>query len=515
MKKVVSFLVVFVLLFSFTSISAAAEPDVLIDESVAVESETPDLPIAEEQAAEVLPEATETATSDFTYQVHTNGRTASITGYTGSETSITIPSVIDGYKITDIGSQFQNTEIGSDLSSVNISDGITKISYGAFSYMRNLEYVYLPSTLKIIDSSTFEGCKLLDNVNIPPSVRSIGYSAFEGCSSLEQVNIPEYVERLSNSAFEGCSALKKVVLPSNIYLGSNVFKDCTFLTNIDMSGVLGYETGVFEGCINLKTVKLPTYYHLIPGNTFAKCISLKSITIPASVIDLQIGSFAGCSSLEKINILPSSSLVSIGPKVFEGCHKLSSISLPNNVRYIGSKAFSYCESITEISLPTSLKEIKSKVFENCISLKTAFIANSIKTIESNAFTGCPKTLTIKSPSGSAAETFAKKQGFRFEAIADPQKLEAPKNFKAKAYTGGKIRLTWNETPGASGYYIYKASHLNGTYKSIAAVSTRTSYTHSRILPNRNVYYKIVPYVEIAGIKYKGSTAGPIVARTIK
>ncbi len=490
MKKVVSFLVVFVLLFSLASISTAAEPDVLIEESAAVETETQDLPIAEEQAAEAPPEAAETATSDFTYEVHTNGRTASITGYTGSETSITIPSVIDGYKIVEIKKLY--TVYTTSITYIHISDGITNISWNAFTYNQDLQGVYLPNTLKSIGESAFARCKLLDNVNIPPSVKSIGYSAFEGCSSL-----------------------KSISLPSGVSLGDYAFKDCTSLTGINLSNLsttyLPYS--IFEGCTSLRTVHLPKTIETIYDKAFKNCTSLKSLKLPATVTKIDFEAFAACRSLESL-ALPTN-LSYIGESAFEGCHKLQNPTIPKKISYIGSKAFSYCESITEISLPTSLKEIKSKVFENCISLKTAFIANSIKTIESNAFTGCPKTLIIKSPVGSAAEAFAKKQGFRFEPMVDPQKLEAPKNFKAKGYPGRKIRLTWKETPGASGYYIYMASHLNGTYKCKASVGNRTSYTHSRLVPNRNVYYKIVPYVEISGIKYKGATAGPVFARAIK
>ena len=94
-------------------------------------------------------------TSLFLYKK--DGSNATITGYTGTESHIVIPSSIDGYKVTMIGdSAFSSTT----LKSVIISNGIEKIDWFAFN-----------------------GCTALVSVTIPKSVTSIGYSAFSPQSS--------------------------------------------------------------------------------------------------------------------------------------------------------------------------------------------------------------------------------------------------------------------------------------------------------------------------------------------
>ncbi|MBR1663508.1 MAG: leucine-rich repeat protein [Ruminococcus sp.] len=49
-------------------------------------------------------------------------------------------------------------------------------------------------------------------------------------------------------------------------------------------------------------------------------------------------------------------------------------------------------------------------------LKTITIPKSVKTIGDNAFMNCSKSLTIKTPKGSAAAKYAKKNGIKVKYI---------------------------------------------------------------------------------------------------
>jgi hypothetical protein len=104
------------------------------------------------------PESESTApekTARFLYITENNE--ATITGYTGNDTHIVIPSAIDGYTVTKIA---ENAFSSKDLKSVIITNGISRIDWFAF-----------------------EGCTSLESVTIPASVRSIGYSAFASAPS--------------------------------------------------------------------------------------------------------------------------------------------------------------------------------------------------------------------------------------------------------------------------------------------------------------------------------------------
>ena len=95
-------------------------------------------------------DADKSETPRFLYTVE-NGE-ATITGYTGDEAHIVIPSAIDGHTVTKIAEKAFSSET---LKSVIITNGIIKIDWFAF-----------------------EGCTSLESITIPSSVTSIGYSAF-------------------------------------------------------------------------------------------------------------------------------------------------------------------------------------------------------------------------------------------------------------------------------------------------------------------------------------------------
>ena len=86
----------------------------------------------------------------FIYEVE-NG-SAILTGYTGDDTELTLPSFIDGYAVTEIA---DDTFISDTLKAIVIPEGVKKIGWFAF-----------------------KNCSALYTVTIPQSVEEIGYSAF-------------------------------------------------------------------------------------------------------------------------------------------------------------------------------------------------------------------------------------------------------------------------------------------------------------------------------------------------
>lgn len=82
---------------------------------------------------------------------------ATVTGFTGDDKHIVIPARIDGFEVYKIAA---NAFEDYALKSVIISEGV-----------------------EVIDWFAFYRCSSLESVTIPSSVRRIGHSAFEGCST--------------------------------------------------------------------------------------------------------------------------------------------------------------------------------------------------------------------------------------------------------------------------------------------------------------------------------------------
>lgn len=87
----------------------------------------------------------------------TDGNLATVTGYTGTDTHLVIPSVIDGYTVTAVADNAFSSH--TSLESVVVSNGIEKLGWFAF-----------------------QGCNKLTSLTVPTSLQSIGYSAFSGVS---------------------------------------------------------------------------------------------------------------------------------------------------------------------------------------------------------------------------------------------------------------------------------------------------------------------------------------------
>ena len=59
------------------------------------------------------------------------------------------------------------------------------------------------------------------------------------------------------------------------------------------------------------------------------------------------------------------------------------------------------------------------------------------------------------------------------------------------------KLTWQRLEYAAGYYVYRGTKENGTYKKIKTISknTTTSYIDKGVVPGKNFFYKICAYVK--------------------
>ena len=60
----------------------------------------------------------------------------------------------------------------------------------------------------------------------------------------------------------------------------------------------------------------------------------------------------------------SLSVTSIGGGAFDGCSKLTSVTIPDSVTSIGWGAFDGCSSLTSVTIPDSVTSIGYSAFEN-------------------------------------------------------------------------------------------------------------------------------------------------------
>lgn len=178
---------------------------------------------------------------DFTF----NGN--SVTGYTGSATSFTIPS---SYSVVyDI----DNTPIfisGSDIS-------VTAIADGAFEGLSSITSVTIPSSIKTIGQRAFQFCYSLSTVNMSATPTSIGYCAF----ALTNLSSPSSYMYNCTSLGQGCFAFR-----NNWYLSTTNSTLHTRLKNTHI-GQLSHDG--YYGCGITASVSCSAYCSWVSGSESA------------------------------------------------------------------------------------------------------------------------------------------------------------------------------------------------------------------------------------------------------
>lgn len=156
---------------------------------------------------------------DFEYEI-INGE-AVITKYSGSDTELTIPSEIEGYKVTAIaGYAFNGC---NNLESVIIPEGVTRIEKNAFCECEKLTSVSTPQSLTDIDSRAFVQTPCYYSKNDAWYINDI-LMQYNGSGTKYSVESGTRV--IANSAFRGGYALSEITLPESVIaIGADAFKD--------------------------------------------------------------------------------------------------------------------------------------------------------------------------------------------------------------------------------------------------------------------------------------------------
>ena len=223
----------------------------------------------------------------YEYTINTEDDTATIKYFRGPVDSegnvdsanngpydIDIPSELDHHPVTGLGAYsfsgyasaspypHNSYQIGRNIRSVDIPQGVTSIGDYAFSRCEKMDSLTINDATTSIGSWAFDECYKLTTLSLGKNITTIGDYAFLDCHTLDNVTIPPSVTSIGKSAFYRCYALTTLSLGENIEkIGSYAFAECGHLTN----------------------VTIPEKVKTIEPYTFGWCTSLKYITLPAGL----------------------------------------------------------------------------------------------------------------------------------------------------------------------------------------------------------------------------------------
>lgn len=407
---------------------------------------------------------------------------------------------------------------GKNITNAAIPKSVTRIERYTFSGCSSLARVDIPKDVSYIGESAFSGCGSLEGIVIPEYVASIGDNVFSDCGSLEHMKvetgnetydsrencnaiietsdnsmisgcnstiIPESVTRIESGAFRGRSGLTSVVIPESVeYIGTGAFSGCSGLETITVEeGNKRYDSRedcnaiietvnhcIISGC---KNTTFPQSVSCIGEKAFSGCSNLKNMVIPETVTAIGSGAFSGCSSLTSVTV-PGSVAV-VDASVFSGCSSLTNVEMKHGVTRICWHAFYKCGSLRQVSIPESVTEIEWYSFYECASLKSVTIPETVTSIGGRAFGYYHddskvdpdiiivfdnfdlkyQDIVICGVKGTAAENYAKTNGFEFhsskddgtsaESISCKKKIYhvvyGTKPFQINAVSNGKLAFT--------------------------------------------------------------------------
>lgn len=240
-------------------------------------------------------------------------KTVTITKYTGTESTVILPSTISGWPVTKIGEDaFQDN---TTITSVTIPDSVTEIGANAFAGCTKLTSVnYIgdwrnltiqsgnPAVEDAVNAQLFDFAFTPDNtavivirykgtaadVTIPSRyqgkpVTAIDHAAFHD-SAVTGVTIPDSVTSIPDDAFAYCSNLTNISIPNSVtFIGFSAFNSCTSLKSITLPSSLStIQSSAFYNCGNLETIRIPVSVTFIGNYAFAGCPSSMIVTYSGS-----------------------------------------------------------------------------------------------------------------------------------------------------------------------------------------------------------------------------------------
>ena len=147
----------------------------------------------------------ESKSGNFYYYVDDDTNNATITQYLGNSKSLTIPSNIDGYKVTKVESlaKIENDDevINTTLETLNIGNNVRIIgSYGVTNFAK-LKTVNIKSSVRVVENFAFDGCNAITKINIDNGLKVVYGDGFSNIKNLKSISLPNSVSRVGANAF--------------------------------------------------------------------------------------------------------------------------------------------------------------------------------------------------------------------------------------------------------------------------------------------------------------------------
>lgn len=202
-----------------------------------------------------------------------------------------------GINVKTIGDNaFNNCRI-SYSSIINNFQSLEEIGYSAFFYcIGNTRNPQLPSSIKLVESQAFEGCRLYGELDLSNSSIEQLHSRAFGQTNISKVILSPFITDISLNPFTSCLNLRDIDTGSNSYFSSYDGS----LYSSDRKKLISWAMGK-----DPTNIVIPEGVTIIGSDAFSGHGRMTSVQIPDSVMTISsgtFGSFSGCFNLKTITI---------------------------------------------------------------------------------------------------------------------------------------------------------------------------------------------------------------------
>ena len=336
--------------------------------------------------------------------------------------------VNDYYVLKSVGSSIEEFDLsGTFDDGANGSHRFGEVDGYAFINSK-VKRLVVPSYLSI-HPYAFSGCQTLSSVTFNCTTGIVPYGCFSNCSSLVEVSLSNTITYIDDYAFADCIKLKKVSFNTINNLGTNVFKGCVKLNNLDgQIDINEVPECTFYDCVALSSISFNQFPTVFGASCFYNCRSfnfpnnlkitesgnaafrktaLSSVDLSectflgdgafreTSITSLDLSNFetipnslcCNCKSLTSVTFSSIKDVI-VEDFAFTCCDNLSTLTNEDHITVIGQEGFGFCPKLTEFTFSNKLVSVGYSGFANDGLTSINIESNYLELIDLYAFVGC-------------------------------------------------------------------------------------------------------------------------------